>query len=336
MKVLFCSHLGEERQPVARAWAQWLRAEGHNIDFVVPLGGYGRMPSLKEWRKVRRKLKGQDAIICCDIWSLMYVYLNPGVKAIKVYSCFELYSEFVPWNLRVRLERKWIEWLEGRLIHSDWTWIFGNENRRSFYLDKYSSQGGKVILNYPEPTDLAQFDRRAQLTSILLVGTINKRIPLADLKFMAWYCAQHDIKLVIAGSIQTEFSDLADYSSVEIKPYLTGREYASLLAECSLGFAAYVKEGKNYELCAPVKVYDYLFSGMPLLTSDQVTLESMAKDTRGMLTYALGDFGSLHNQLDEFRLNWPLYSKEAFEGAIDYQDVAGLFGPALRSILELD
>ena len=336
MRVLFCSHLGEDKEPVARAWANWLQAQGHDVTFVVPQGGYGRMPSVKEWRKVRRALKGKDAIICCDIWSLMYVYLNPSFKAIKVYSCFELYSEIVPWNLSVRIERKWIEWLEGRLIHSEWKWIFGNEERQKFYTAKYSGKGGRVILNYPPPVDLGQFSPREELTSILLVGTINHRIPIADLKFMAWYCSLHDIKLVIAGSIHSQFRELEDCSSVVILPYKKGREYAELLSQSSLGFAAYVKEGKNYELCAPVKVYDYLFSGMPLLTSDQVTLKSIANESPGMLTYTLGDFESLHQQLEEFRLNWLLYSKPAFDRAASYQDVDLLFGRALRSILDLD
>ena len=147
MNVLFCTHLGEEREPVARAWARWFRSKGHDITFVVPRGGYGRMPSLKAWRQVRRALGGKDVIISCDIWSLMYVYLNPGFQAIKVYSCFELYSEIVPWNLPVRIERKWIEWLEGKLIQSDWRWIFGNEERRTFYNSKYSGRGGELILN---------------------------------------------------------------------------------------------------------------------------------------------------------------------------------------------
>lgn len=335
MKVLFCSHLGEEKQPVARAWAHWLQAQGHDVTFVVPQGGYGRTPSVKEWRKVRRNLRGKDAIICCDIWSLMYVFLNPGFQCIKVYSCFELYSEIIPWNLQVRLERKWIEWLEGRLIRSDWRWIFGNEERRAFYNAKYSVQVGRVIQNYPAPIDVARFHPREELTSILLVGTINNRIPIADLKFMAWYCSRHDIKLVIAGSIQSQFRELEEYSNVVLLPYKKGAEYAELLAKGSMGFAAYVKEGKNYELCAPVKVYDYLFSGMPLLTSDHVTLKSMAKEFPGMLTYALGDFESLHQQLEEYRLNWPRYSKQAFEGAVAFQDCERLFGQNLRSVLEL-
>ena len=336
MKVLFCSHLGEEKEPVARAWAKWLRTEGHDITFVVPRGGYGRLPSLKEGRKVRKTLRGKDVIICCDIWSLMYVYLNPGFKAMKVYSCFELYSEIVPWNLTVKIERKWIEWLEGRLIRSDWKWIFGNEERRTFYNSKYSGRGGDVILNYPAPVDLDLFDCRRELTSILLVGTINNRIPIADLKFIAWYCSCHRIKLVIAGSIQDQFRELEDYSSVELLPYKKGDEYVELLAQSSLGFAAYVKEGKNYELCAPVKVYDYLYSGMPLLTSDQVTLKSMATDTPGMRTYELGNFESLHQQLEELRLNWGHYSKEAMDGVAAYQDDEHLFGRGLRAVLELD
>ena len=201
---------------------------------------------------------------------------------------------------------------------------------------EYSGRGGDVILNYPAPVDLDLFDCRRELTSILLVGTINNRVPIADLKFMAWYCSRHDIKLVIAGSIQSEFRELEENSSVVLLPYKKGEEYAELLAQSSLGFAAYVKEGKNYELCAPVKVYDYLFSGMPLLTSDHVTLKSMAEESPGMLTYVLGDFESLHQQLEEYRLNWPQYSKQAFEGAVVFQDRERLFGQSLRSILELD
>ena len=292
MKVLFCSHLGEHRQPVARAWAEWLRTDGHAVSFVVPQGGYGRVPSFKEWRKVRRALRRKDAVICCDIWSLMYVFLNPEFKAIKVYSCFELYSEIVPWNSRVRIERRLIEWLERKLISSDWKWIFGNEERRSFYNAKYSGRGGQVIQNYPSPTQMDWFRPREKLTSILLVGMINNRIPISDLKFIAWYCSRHGIKLVIAGAIQPQFRELENYSSVVLLPQRNGDEYVELLAQSSLGFAAYVKEGKNYELCAPVKVYDYLFSGMPLLTSDHVTLNSLAQDKPGMLTYVLGDFES--------------------------------------------
>ena len=336
MKVLFCSHLGEEKEPVARAWAQWLQAEGHDVTFVVPRGGYGRIPSVKEWRKVRASLRGKDAVICCDIWSLTYVYLNPGFKGIKVYSCFELYSEIIPWNVRVKLERKWIEWLEGRLIRSDWKWIFGNEERRDFYNSKYAGQGGEVILNYPARVDLDQFYPREELKSILLVGTINNRIPVDDVKFMAWYCGRHDLKLIIAGSIESRFRELETFSSVVLLPYKKGEEYSRLLAQSSLGFAAYVKEGKNYELCAPVKVYDYLFTGMPVLTSDQETLKSMEKGAAGMMTYTLGDFESMYQQLDELRINWPHYSKEAFAGASLYQDEKYLFGQALCSILGLD
>ena len=335
MKVLFCSHLGEHRQPVARAWAEWLRTDGHTVSFVVPQGGYGRVPSFKEWRKVRRALRRNDAVICCDIWSLMYVFLNPEFKAIKVYSCFELYSEIVPWNSRVRIERRLIEWLERKLISSDWKWIFGNEERRSFYNAKYSGRGGQVIQNYPSPTQMDWFRPREKLTSILLVGMINNRIPISDLKFIAWYCSRHGIKLVIAGAIQPQFRELENYSSVVLLPQRNGDEYVELLAQSSLGFAAYVKEGKNYELCAPVKVYDYLFSGMPLLTSDHVTLNSLAQDKPGMLTYVLGDFESLNQQLDELRINWPQYSKQAFEGAASYQNGEHLYGRALRSILEL-
>jgi len=336
MRIGFYSHLGEEKEPIARAWAEWLCGQGHDVTFVSPQGGYGRMPSLKVWRMVRRSLKGIDAIICCDIWSLSYVFFNPDYKGIKVYSCFELYSEIVPWTRRIKIERKWIEWLEGRLIRSDWKWIFGNEQRRAFYNAKYSAQGGEVIPNHPSPIALDQFECRKELSSILLVGTINHRIPIADLKFIAWYCAQHGIKLVIAGAIQAQFRGLEEYSSVVLLPYKTGRDYVELLSHSSLGFAAYVKEGKNYELCAPVKIYDYLFSGMPLLTSDHETLSSIARKTPGMLTYALGNFESLHRQLDELRLNWSTYSNQAAEGALAFQDSDHLFGHSLRSLLELD
>ena len=123
MRIGFCSHLGEAKQPVARAWAEWLRGESHEVVFILPKGGYGRFPSFDDWRKVRQGLKGVDAIVCCDIWSMGYVFLNPDYRGIKVYSSFELYSEIVPWNRRVRIERKWIEWLEGRLLRSEWKWI---------------------------------------------------------------------------------------------------------------------------------------------------------------------------------------------------------------------
>ncbi len=336
MKVVFYSFLGEKKQPVARAWAEWLRDDGHEAMFVVPQGGYGRRPSFRDWKKVRKSLKGADALIACDIWSLMYLFLNPGIKAIKIYSCFELYSEITPWNWRVRLERKWIEWLEGRLINSEWKWIYGNEERKSFYNAKYSAKGGEVIMNYPAPVGLKHFERREDLTSILLVGTINHRIPIADVKFTAWYCACHGIKLVIAGSIQPQFRELEEYSSVVLLPYKSGREYMEVLSKSSLGLAVYIKEGKNYELCAPVKVYDYQFAGMPLLTSNQVTLESIGRETPSMLTYALGDFESLHCQLDEFRLNWANYSNRAAENVVAFQDSERLYGRALRRVLELE
>jgi len=165
---------------------------------------------------------------------------------------------------------------------------------------------------------------------------VNQRIPIADLKFVAWYCACNGIKLVIAGTIQSQFRELTEYSSVELLPYKSGLDYVELLAQSSLGFAAYVKDGKNYELCAPVKVYDYLFSGMPVLTSNQVTLESLASNTPGMLTYTLGDFQSLHHQLDELRLNWSRYAQHAAKGAEAFQNKEHLFGKSLRSILDLD
>lgn len=336
MKIVFFSHLGEEKQPVAKAWAGYLRDFGHEVTFVSPRGGYGRLPSFEDWRRVGRNLKGVDAIFCCDIWSLGYVFLRSAPKAIKVYSCFELYSEIIPWNRRVKLERKWIEWLERRLIRSEWKWIFGNAERRSFYNKKYAAEGGEVIMNYPTPLDKNRFRCRRELRSILLVGTINQRIPVADVKFLAWYCSLHGIKLVIAGSIQPQFRELKGYSSVVLLPYKTGEDYLDLLAESSLGFVAYVQEGKNYELCAPVKVYDYLFSGMPVLASNQVTLNSIASEKTGMLTYVLGDFESLHNQLEEFRLNWSLYSNQALEGGEVFLDRERLFGRTLRAILELN
>jgi glycosyltransferase involved in cell wall biosynthesis len=139
-----------------------------------------------------------------------------------------------------------------------------NYNRNIFVVPNATNVAHFTMANtisQPEPRDLSQIPR----PRLIFVGGIAYWVDLALLRFIA--VNRPNWNIVMVGPVITrtnEFKGLDNIYLLGRKPYA---EVPNYLASCDIALNPY-KVDSVAENCSPLKLYEYLASGLPIVSTD--------------------------------------------------------------------
>lgn len=206
-------------------------------------------------------------------------------------------------GVKTKLISSFIQYLENRAARKIHGMLTATEGIKSRY-DRYNANV-EVVKNYPIVDELVNDrmweERRHQ--ACYIGGLRDTRGIIEIIRA----CHKSNIPLKLAGPWQPkEFQNIAEneegWHNTEYLGFLNRREIANLLAESRIGFLTLYKT-PNHIHALPVKMYEYMVSGVPVIASDidlwqQIINDSncgtcvdpqSVNDISGAIDYILGD-----------------------------------------------
>jgi len=195
------------------------------------------------------------------------------------------------------------QYLENRAARKIHGMLTATEGIKSRY-DRYNANV-EVVKNYPIVDELVN-DRKWQdrMHQACYIGGLRDTRGIIEI---IRACHKSNIPLKLAGPWQPkEFQNIAEneegWHNTEYLGFLNRREIANLLAESRIGFLTLYKT-PNHIHALPVKMYEYMVSGVPVIASDidlwqQIINDSncgtcvdpqSVNDISGAIDYILGD-----------------------------------------------
>jgi teichuronic acid biosynthesis glycosyltransferase TuaH len=121
-------------------------------------------------------------------------------------------------------------------------------------------------------------------------GTLDARLDVAAVTAIAR--AQPEATLLLVGPLvdPAHLQPLRDLGNVEIRPPLRRAEIAGLIRSADAGLMTHVRSPLT-EAMSPLKLYEYLAAGLPVLAADLAPMRGVAP-TRAILVEEGGDYAS--------------------------------------------
>lgn len=125
---------------------------------------------------------------------------------------------------------------------------------------------------------------------LVYAGTLDSRLDLAALSAIAR--TTPEARLVLVGPLADpqHLAPLREMGNIEIRPPLGRRELAGLLRSADVGLIPHVRSPLT-EAMSPLKLYEYLAAGLPVLAADLPPMRGVAP-ARAVLVEESGDYAA--------------------------------------------
>ncbi|MEX2379429.1 MAG: glycosyltransferase [Vicingaceae bacterium] len=222
-----------------------------------------------------------DILVANDLDTLLANYLVAKLKGKKlVYDSHELFTEVPELIHRPKVQAVW-EKLEAWMLPNIKHAYTVSEGLAEYYFKNYGLKL-KLIRNFP----LRQHARELQFVQkenvLIYQGALNVGRGLEELIAAMQFVKGHQLWLAGGGDIEHQLKQKVDKLQLNAKVKFLGRlpleELQQHTAKAKLGFSIEKKQGLNYELALPNKVFDYVQANVPLLYSN---LQEVKKTLEG-------------------------------------------------------
>lgn len=218
-------------------------------------------------------------VIAIDVDTLLQgVIIATLTRAKLLYYSVELYTD------RPGFEPKafWV-WLERRLINKADLVVACEPNRARVLMEKYCAKTlPMTVLNVPPYTPLVRGTRIHEYLAergirdkkvALYVGELNKGRCIGEfIEAAQWF--RDDVLLFLLGPIAEGFDVEARIKESKVEdrvilhPPVPPSEVMAFMCSADLGLQTQKDDGLNHRYCAPIKLFQYLMAGLPVLSSD--------------------------------------------------------------------
>lgn len=302
-----------EKEPIIRGWLKFY--QDNSISYVVAIlpQSIHKVPTIINFFIFLKILMFEkySIILCNDVYTAFISLIVGKIRGKKViYNVQELYSEFVPWNRKSQIKRKLISFREYFLYNFSNILVFPNQARLEHVCSKHYSSKSEFKIFENIPTYGNQREKFVENVKYLVYsGTITESRPIEVLGPLSVYLKQFRIRVVILSSHHSEVDKLTNnYSNIQHISYLEPNEYLSFLSKCFMGVGIYDRSNTNNLLCAPVKLFDFLISGLPFVMVNNPTIEVLKKDYPSVFeTFNLDSYESLQSSVEKILSNYDFY-----------------------------
>lgn len=219
-----------------------------------------------------------------DLDTLLANYLAAKLKGKKlVYDSHELFTEVPELIHRPKVQAIWKKLEKWMLPNIQYAYTV-SEGLRNYYLKEYNIDM-KLIRNFPFLKRDNALPKKENY--LIYQGALNVGRGLEELITAMQFVEHHQLLIAGGGDIDQELRQLVESLGLKDKVSFLGRlpleELSEITAKAKLGFSIEKKQGLNYELALPNKVFDYIQSAVPVLYSD---LQEVKKTLKG---YEVGE-----------------------------------------------
>lgn len=248
------------------------------------------------------------SIITTDPLSFASAFLLSSRSARIVFVSLEMYE----YQIKIRDVKSFLRYWFFIILHhlaltKAETVVFPNRHRRLFYILKGinfkrtplvvenvpSRQRMDILLNGPKESNLAGFNslflNQKVDRFILYAGSLSKERRIREL--IEIFKHKNDHCLIVAGNdIERIFGDTS-YPNVvyigELEPKIT----LALLKKCNAQIGLYSTDTLNSRWAAPIKVYESLVAGVPIILNDE--LAKVFRKYQGVIGLSEFDLGGI-------------------------------------------
>ncbi len=240
----------------------------------------GRLTSFLQQLKFCRKAadrivdSGADTVVCLALESLMAgVWAKKRKPSLRlIFDNNELHLESYGAGLKTRIWKP----IHNRAIRRCDVILHAEENRMMYFKEHYDSGSAvqRVLENFPFFREQApkRPEPAGNTRVIYLGGYGDEQFTLEIIE--AFAAMDASVKLDIVGSGRPEFvarakerlKELA-VGHIRLLPAVPYPEIPELLESYHIGVSLYRNTNLNNYYCAPNKLYDYLMSGLPVITN---------------------------------------------------------------------
>lgn len=179
----------------------------------------------------------------------------------------------------------------------------------------------RIVNNYPILSEFNPFKAKSSAKVICYVGGISRVRGIVEL--VAALEFMPGVKLLLAGkfqseSLRAELESMPGWRQVEYRGVVERKEIASIMAESSIGVVT-LWPIANYLDSLPIKMFEYMAAGLPVLASDFPLWRGLVADTGA---------GVCVNPKD------PIKISEAVASMLRDADICSGMGRAGRSLVE--
>ena len=280
------SDLGFSEEPHPRAEARYFRLCARALKRVPVLGkaapmlGWAEFQARAFWRAWRTEA---GVVVSIDVDTLPAAWLAARLKrAGLVFYSYELYTD------REWMPAKWFwAWLERRLIKRADVVVACEPNRGRILQERYGlAETPMTVLNVPPRAEPRP--RTGRIRAYLRAQGIGDTAKIAyfhgwiipirccDTFVEAMRQVDDDVVLFFIGPIEAAFKQelltkVAAYGlekRVVFHPMAASEELMEFAVDADLGLQAQLNVGLNSYYCAPIKLYQYLSAGLPVVASN--------------------------------------------------------------------
>ena len=160
--------------------------------------------------------------------------------------------------------------------------IHAEQHRMDYFITKHklTDKRNVLVCNYPKILDAHYTGTRE--ARMIYLGVIH---PNRMLEEIIQATARGKINLDVIGPGQSEYiakieSIIAEYDHINLLPPISQVDIQQTLSRYTVGVAFYSNNNLNNFLCAPNKVFQYIMSGLNIVTNDYPGLISIVRENK--------------------------------------------------------
>ncbi len=314
-------------------------------NIINPSNGYIKF--VKSIYVACKNLKGIDCIFADNRKStipalLLRRRLNPG---ILIYDARELYfineSKSIVSKIGCIFEKRIIE-------KADFV-ICANYERKKIMQEHYSLKNEVIVfenfrkLEYSDDVDLLSIEQKYSNLfsddSFKVISTAGCEVERCTLDLIEGIGAiNNNVTLILVGCKDDDDRKavekyLREHQDLDVKliSRVTQNELKYLVSQSDIGVSMYHKKNMNNKYCSSGKVFEYLYEGIPVVTTDNPPLKALTDK------YNVGaSLGSIRDSILDVRENYEEYFKnvERFVEMDLLQEAQRRFAEDIKGIIE--
>ena len=239
-----------------------------------------------------------------------------GTNAIRIFAPLILIKKNVKVVFNEVPRNKFPINVLDKLIMTNLKTYVSSESRRKYFLQTYKCDAGILenvpFLSYPE----AGIMRSRSNNKAVYMGLLHKqRFPNSEQKSLIKWLDVNDYTLDVYGKKIGDFEFLS-HDRVKFFESVPHKDVAGILAAYNIGIVCYFRENLNNELCAPLKIFDYISAGLKVLSVNKNVGMCELSEQYPALFNVLGDDLNLDNA--QYLAQRTLYLDNAIGSNIDF------------------
>lgn len=202
------------------------------------------------------------------------------IGRVVIYDIHEFYSEIFSANVRPGWRKKTVRWLSSLLVEKIPSKIFNRTVFPTTLLKEAITSSDSAVVLYNMPSDKIIEQATAETSSekiydIVFVGAVSPfRLKVFIEIFQRLADERPDLRVLFVGTAQKSIDWLTanvDSSFIERHLVFSKRvpleEVIRLLQKSRLGFNYHPVDDERFRVAVPMKVYEYMLCGIPVVTS---------------------------------------------------------------------